>query len=56
MSPNWANHIHEALAVIATFAYSQAPLEKLRRKRFPAECLFLEKSSMKFHDEQRRRL
>jgi hypothetical protein len=43
MSPHWASLIHEALAVIASFAYSQAPLEKLSRKRFPAECLFLEK-------------
>jgi len=42
MSLNWAALVHEKLAVIATFAYSQKPLTKVKH-RFRGEWKFLDK-------------
>ena len=43
MSLNWARLVHEKLAVIATFAYSQTALEAEIEKHFKGEWKFLHK-------------
>src|SRR4029453_17603551 len=43
MSLNWARLVHEKLAVIATFAYSQTALEREIEKHFKGEWKFLQK-------------
>jgi hypothetical protein len=43
MSLHWAALVHEKVAIIAAFAYSQVPLTQLRRERFQGGWRFLEK-------------
>ena len=43
MSLHWAQLVHEKLAVIATFAFSQVPLQTIRTKYFVGSWPFLDK-------------
>lgn len=42
MSLDWAQLVHEKLATIVSFAYSQAPLDLMRRAKFKGEWRFLD--------------
>lgn len=42
MEVNWVRLVHERLATIATFAYSQIPLAQLRRAKFTGQWPSLE--------------
>jgi hypothetical protein len=52
MTLHWALLVHEKLAVIATFAYSQVPLQRDIEKRYIGEKKFLNKIAFELPGQQ----